>query len=129
MVPPGEVPEEEDEVELFDRKGLRLSRRTLLSNKESGFVSEELNSERPRRKSPRQPVIVKAAQKTRKARPKSRLSSTSSWLRRVLRLKRERARRLDYWNNDYAVSSSTGRNNRSGGHGVRGASGSKSSQL
>lgn len=97
-------------------RNLRLSRRTLLSNKESGFVSEttnELNTETNKR--PNKTRVKKAKQPTNPTRLSRnqnrtvRLSSTSSWLRRVLRLKRsqhQQQKRLDFWNNDAQSGSS-----------------------
>jgi hypothetical protein len=129
-------------------KNLRLSRRTLLSNKESGFVSETNELTESTRKSPAKAgasskkkssgraVIIKSSgagnnrpqrhhhhghQSNSGPRHGNRLSSTSSWLKRVLRLKRSSSSAqeyrkklkgdMDYWNVD-AQSSSTARKQR-----------------
>lgn len=141
MVPPAsdepnhdddEIDEEGEEYAYVGKQNLRLSRRTLLSNKESGFVSETNELTIESRKNPTTTAKISKGKKARnnptivrlsnhqQNRPhhrsnSNRLSSTSSWLRRVLRLKRSQqvhSKRLDYWNNEYAQSSSTGRNNR-----------------
>ncbi|ODM97873.1 Dystrophin-like protein 1 [Orchesella cincta] len=102
----------------LDKRNVWLSRRTLTSNRESGFVSEtnelEINSKKisRRRKSSGKQALVRRSSSNNNNRhivhTTTRLSSTSSWLRRVLRMKRN-ARGMDYFN-AHARSSSTTKN-------------------
>ncbi|CAL8113636.1 unnamed protein product [Orchesella dallaii] len=98
----------------LDKRNVWLSRRTLTSNRESGFVSEtnelEINSRKisRRRKSSGKQALVRRSSSNNRHVHATRLSSTSSWLRRVLRMKRN-ARGMDYYN-AHARSSSTTKN-------------------